>query len=164
MSVQDEDYPWFYGLANRPNDMLPNYQESVSACVSAFDGWKCAGCGTEDQRMLEEGASCWVCTICGFCQKGLGLVCSDYVRAEEHPASPRHYTTSKPLDKDGAPLRCRISYGIGVKRRYKRKFYYRERLAQWYVTTSLRVLLWLSGSSFTPRNRRDPGSTPGWRI
>lgn len=118
------------------NDLLapmPTY----CAFEDALDTWKCSLCNSCDPDDLEEGPAFWVCRACGGCQKGLGSVVSSYARDTDAPPRDHSCFTATKRDKSGNAIRGKISYGLGAKRRYKREFYYKERLAQWCAATRL---------------------------
>lgn len=121
------------------------YQQS-----DPFYDWKCQLCGTTDQDALQEGSTWFVCTNCGCCQTHLGIHMDDtvYDKIKDNDIS-RVLPVKR--DGEGKVLRDKVSYGFKYRRRYKREFYYRERLAQWvceepilkkHILEKFDMLLW----------------------
>jgi hypothetical protein len=99
---------------------------------SVFSNWKCFNCGTEDLQNLQESLDYNICVLCGAVQKDLGMVMLDSIPDDSADKNKNvSYYVSRKRDKDGNVIKGKTSYGTAVRRRYKRKFYYRERLAQW---------------------------------
>jgi hypothetical protein len=102
-----------------------------------FADWKCTNCGISDQTYLEEGHAWFVCTNCNCCQLHLGvhLVAPSAPEAEQRRGSSSASATiavaTTKKDSEGQVIKGKISFGVGSRRRYKREFYYRERIAQW---------------------------------
>jgi hypothetical protein len=98
---------------------------------SVFDTWQCCNCQTTNSDSLVEETAYWVCNECGAIQKNFGAPMeSSYADTDK---LGKVVSRCHPLKKgsNGKVLRGRKSYGLGVRRRYKREFYYRERVAQW---------------------------------
>jgi hypothetical protein len=108
------------------------FNTATSTELDCFNNWRCKGCGTEDQQLLEQGDVWWVCINCGTVQPHLGQSVG-----YPQPAGfldKKEYSVHVPPKRDprsGSIIRCKKSYGLGTRRRYKREFYYRERLMQW---------------------------------
>lgn len=105
--------------------------------VTIFDEWRCQECGSEDPADLEETDAFHVCRNCGVVQKSLGLVVRDPVPDDDvdQGCQVSYYAKIK-KDKEGNTIRPKYSYGTELRHRYKRPFYYRERLNQWLCQES----------------------------
>lgn len=114
-------------------DLYPPFEQSQTCSdLDCFNNWRCKGCGTEDQTLLEQGDVWWICINCGTVQPHLGRSVGypnpvGFMDIKDCSA----YTAPKRDPRSGCVIKGKRSFGLGVRRRYKREFYYRERLMQW---------------------------------
>jgi hypothetical protein len=84
-----------------------------------------------DPRNLEDTDFYPVCMACGAVQSDMGIRTASAVPSQAKASGSASYYQTRKKDKDGKVIPGRVCYGPGPRRRYKREFYYRERLAQW---------------------------------
>jgi hypothetical protein len=91
--------------------------------------WCCAGCGCRDITCLEEAGAFIVCINCGRCQNKRSILSEVY--APTAVCASARISTIPPVKKNADGTLLRPIYGSGLRRRYRREFYYRERISQW---------------------------------
>lgn len=96
------------------------------------DHFHCKNCSIDGDEHLVEGPAFWTCDNCGACYDHV-VEASGCVYMDEDIPGVSYYTKQKKR-KDGSVIKAKISYGLQQKRRYKRIFHYKERLAQWNCT------------------------------
>jgi hypothetical protein len=135
--IKSDDPVWCDVIDNMPvhvsHSSFPEWKTSIpSNTESVFDDWRCFLCGSTDPQNLQESVDSYVCLGCGAVQKDLGHVMLDALSDEDFQSSSNiSFYSIKKRDKDGNVIKGKTSYGTAARRRYKRKFYYRERMAQW---------------------------------
>jgi hypothetical protein len=130
--MDQDDYEVIAWGTVDPVDFEALMQQRIQE-ADIFNSWKCCNCGTDDINQLEEGPTWFVCLVCGACQQNMGVHMVFDPPAEELPKGLSHFVAPK-RDRNGKIIKARVCYGGAVRRRYKREFYYRERLAQWMCT------------------------------
>lgn len=111
-------------------DYLQGIWASEAKEVASSCNWSCSWCGTTDPHNLEDTDYRPVCMACGAVQSSMGVRTASALPPQARGAGSTLYQARK-KDKDGRVIPGRVCYGTGPRRRYKREFYYRERLAQW---------------------------------
>ena len=82
---------------------------------------------------LEDDPPFVVCRLCGTVQRSVGTVCEvpEYVPKVDYSAVPRVVEPVGSKPRGSGVVKSQYCSGLCSRRRYKREFYYKERLDQW---------------------------------